>query len=102
MVIALGFLDRIDVRGTEFGFVLIWVIEFFDSVVCLITTVLVWAILASFTLYVQLISALISTTSSSSSTKRADIRLVSAKWASPVLVIVVEEWASLQIMILRI
>lgn len=79
-------------------------VEFFDAVMCLVAIVLIRAVFASFTVHVQLLSALVSATSASSwaNCMRADFRLVSAKWPSAILVEVMEERASLQIMILRV
>ncbi len=72
------------IAGAELGFVLIWMVELFDT------------IMSTFTHISSLASSALS------SHLRTNLRLVSTKRSPTVLVIVMVEWAALQIMILRI
>lgn len=73
---------HLEIRRAELGLVLVWVIEFFNTVMRSLTVVLLRAILVL------------------AGHVRTDLRLVSTEWPPPVFVIVVVEWAALQVVIL--
>lgn len=79
----LAFLQILQVRRTEFGFILVWVVEFFNSVVCFITVVTIGAFLMVFNI-------------------PALFWLVKSKSSSSIFLIVVIVWAFFKIVPLRV
>ena len=84
LLVVAGRAARLEIRGTELGFVLIWVVKLFNSVMCLVAAVTLGTILPL------------------PSHVWTDFRLISAQRSAPVLVIIVVIGAPFEIVTLRL